>query len=115
MTQTELETLCQKSCTVVREVGQFLKQELGKVSTEAIETKSLNSLVSYVDKTAEKQLVEKLGALLPEAIFLTEEETVEQKDGEFQWIIDPLDGTTNFLHQLPFSRSAWLCGIMRKL
>ena len=102
MTQNKLETICQKSCNVIKNVGVFLKQELGKVRTEAIETKSLNSLVSYVDKTAEVQLVEGLGALLPEATFLTEEETVEQKEGEFRWIIDPLDGTTNFLHQLPF-------------
>ena len=102
MTKSELETLCRQSCEIVRNVGQFLKQELGKVSAEAIETKSLNSLVSYVDKTAEEQLVSGLGALLPNSTFLTEEETVEQKDGEFQWIIDPLDGTTNFLHQLPF-------------
>jgi len=102
MTQSELEILCQKSYAVVKEVGQFLKQELGKVSAEAIETKSLNSLVSYVDKTAEEHLVHGLRALIPDSTFLTEEETVEQKDGEFQWIIDPLDGTTNFLHQLPF-------------
>ena len=102
MNPIELESLCQKSCDVVRKVSLFIKQELGKVSTDAIETKSLNSLVSYVDKTAEEQLVAGLGALLPEAVFLTEEETVEQQEGEFQWIIDPLDGTTNFLHQLPF-------------
>ena len=102
MTIPELETLCQKSCEIVKQVGSFIKQELGKVSAEAIETKSLNSLVSYVDKTAEEQLVDGLGALIPGSTFLTEEETVEQKDGEFQWIIDPLDGTTNFLHQLPF-------------
>ncbi len=102
MTQSELEIICHQSCEVVKNVGTFLKQELGKVTTEAIETKSLNSLVSYVDKTAEKQLVKGLGALVPDATFLTEEETVEQKDGVFRWIIDPLDGTTNFLHQLPF-------------
>lgn len=102
MTENELKILCGKSCEVVKNVGDFLKQELGKVSAGAIETKSLNSLVSYVDKTAEEQLVQGLSAILPEATFLTEEETVEQKDGTFQWIIDPLDGTTNFLHQLPF-------------
>ncbi len=102
MTQPELENLCRKSCEVVKKVGLFLKQELGKVSSEAIETKALNSLVSYVDKTAEQQLVKGLGVLVPKATFLTEEETIEQKEGEFQWIIDPLDGTTNFLHQLPF-------------
>ncbi len=102
MTGSELEIICRKSCDVVRSVGTFLKQELGKVSSAAIETKSLNSLVSYVDKMAEEQLVKGLGALIPEVTFLTEEETVEQKEGVFQWIIDPLDGTTNFLHQLPF-------------
>ena len=46
--------------------------------------------------------MEKLGKLLPEATFLTEEETIENSQGEYRWIIDPLDGTTNFLHQLPF-------------
>lgn len=102
MTTTELETLCHKSCAIVKEVGDFIKQEVGKVSDVAIETKAVNSLVSYVDKTAEKLLVKGLGALIAEATFLTEEETVEQKEGVFRWIIDPLDGTTNFLHGLPF-------------
>ncbi len=102
MTPTELEILCQKSCAIVNETGMFIRQELGKVSAQSIEVKSLNSLVSYVDKNAELQLVKGLGDLIPQATFLTEEETVEQKSGQFQWIIDPLDGTTNFLHQLPF-------------
>lgn len=102
MTPSKLEIICKQSCVIVREVGYFIKQELGKVGNKDIETKALNSLVSYVDKTAEEQLVKGLGAILPEATFLTEEATVEQKDGVFRWIIDPLDGTTNFLHQLPF-------------
>ncbi len=102
MNQDTLKNLCIESCEVIREVGIFIKHELGKVQASAIETKALNSLVSYVDKEAEKQLVKGLNALLPEATFLTEEETVKSEAGEYQWIIDPLDGTTNFLHQLPF-------------
>ena len=102
MNQTQLEKLCNKSCEVIRSTADFIRGELGKVKAQAIETKALNSLVSYVDKEAEKQLVSGLGALIPEATFLTEEETVEQAAGTFRWIIDPLDGTTNFLHQLPF-------------
>lgn len=98
----QLKEICLKSCDIIKTTGQFIQQELGKVKTSAIETKALNSLVSYVDKQAEIQLVEGLSALLPSATFLTEEETVQQQDGEYQWIIDPLDGTTNFLHQLPF-------------
>jgi myo-inositol-1(or 4)-monophosphatase len=101
MNTSQLEQLCQKTCLLVESVADFIRGEVGKVGTEKIEVKSLNSLVSYVDKTAERQLVAGLSELLPGSTFLTEEETVEQAEGEFQWIIDPLDGTTNFLHQLP--------------
>ncbi|MEO1257546.1 MAG: inositol monophosphatase family protein [Bacteroidota bacterium] len=101
MNHTGLEHLTSKGCEIVKEVGKFIKSERGKVSFDQIEEKGLNSLVSYVDKTAEEKLVSQLAALLPESTFLTEEETVEQKTGKFRWIIDPLDGTTNFLHQLP--------------
>ena len=68
---------------------------------EEIEQKHLEGLVSFVDKEAEKQLVEGLSALLPEAVFLTEEQTVRTQSGEYRWIIDPLDGTTNFLYNIP--------------
>ncbi|MCU0348621.1 MAG: inositol monophosphatase [Saprospiraceae bacterium] len=101
MQSLQLEQLCQKTCTLVESVADFIRGEVGKVGVEKIETKALNSLVSYVDKTAERMLVAGLSELLPGSTFLTEEETVEQSTGEFQWIIDPLDGTTNFLHQLP--------------
>lgn len=97
----DLEKLYQEAVLVVKEAGQFILTELGKVSSGAIETKSLNSLVSYVDKQAEEILVEGLQKILPESVFITEEDTIENRDGEWQWIIDPLDGTTNFLHQLP--------------
>lgn len=97
----ELERIIGQVSTVIKEVGAFIKEQNGKVSPDLIEQKSLNNLVSYVDKTAERRLVEALSKILPEAAFLTEEETVEQAEGEWKWIIDPLDGTTNFLHQIP--------------
>lgn len=102
MENHQLKTLCEQSCLIIADVAAFIQKELGKVETGEIETKALNSLVSYVDKQAEIQLVDGLGRLIPNCTFLTEEETVEQTDGEYRWIIDPLDGTTNFLHQLPF-------------
>lgn len=101
MDQNELKNICQQTCKTANNVGNFLRDELGKVNNQQIETKSLNSLVSYVDKTAEEMLVKQLSAALPNSVFLTEEETIEQQKGEFRWIIDPLDGTTNFLHQIP--------------
>lgn len=101
MTTATLEQLTQRACEVVETVGDFIRNEMGRVGADKVEEKSLHSLVSYVDRTAEERLVAGLGPLLPAAAFLTEEETVETRQGELQWIIDPLDGTTNFLHQLP--------------
>ncbi len=87
---------------IVREVGVFINRELGKVTAEQIETKDRNSLVSYVDKEAERMLVSQLSLLVPDASFVTEEETVaNNRDAYRTWIIDPLDGTSNFLHNIP--------------
>lgn len=84
------------------EVGDFIRNELKGFSRNNIEQKEgFNNLVSYVDKTAEKQLVESLSKILPEAGFITEEGTVATGNQAYKWIIDPLDGTTNFVHGLP--------------
>ena len=82
-------------------VAAFIREQLDAVTQNDVETKDMNSLVSYVDKEAEKKLVDKLHALYPEAGFITEENTVDQKQKEYMWIIDPLDGTTNFLYKIP--------------
>jgi myo-inositol-1(or 4)-monophosphatase len=86
-----------------REVGHFIRTEGAAFDLSKIEQKTVfNNLVSYVDKEAEKRLVTVLRALVPQAGFITEEGTVEQSlNQEYKWIIDPLDGTTNFLHGLP--------------
>lgn len=92
-----------KAIQIVKEVGNYIKGELEKVQAGDIEEKELNSLVSYVDKTAEEKLVPVLADLIPGCSFITEEGTVEQAGaGDYQWVIDPLDGTTNFLHQIPY-------------
>lgn len=85
------------------EVGEFIRKEGEEFDLSRIEQKtSFNNLVSYVDKEAERKLVTTLRRILPEAGFITEEGTVEQsKQNRYNWIIDPLDGTTNFLHGLP--------------
>ncbi len=101
MQTKDLEQIFLQCHPLIISTGKFLLKELGKVKGTDIEVKSLNSLVSYVDKTAEEKLVEGLQKILPEATFMTEEETIINQEGELQWIIDPLDGTTNFLHGLP--------------
>lgn len=97
------EEIISKAIQIVKEVGFYIKEELGKVQDRDIEEKELNSLVSYVDKTAEEKLVPVLADLIPGCSFITEEETVDQTGGgNYEWIIDPLDGTSNFLHQIPY-------------
>ncbi len=101
MNTTQLQDLLQQALPIVKQAGAFMRAEQSKVTSEQIEDKALNSLVSYVDKQAEVILVEGLQKILPTATFITEEETVQNKASAATWIIDPLDGTTNYLHGLP--------------
>ncbi len=96
-----LEKLATQLGILAQEAGGFILENRAKVSSDQVETKSLNSLVSYVDQETERILVKGLREILPEAGFITEEETVGQERKEWNWIVDPLDGTTNFLFDLP--------------
>ncbi len=105
----DLLVIQQQTIDAVKKAAAFIQSEIGIINNNDIETKALNSLVTYVDKNAEIILVEELKKIISNATFLTEENTVEQTKGEWQWIIDPLDGTTNFIHQVPvFSVSVGL-------
>ena len=96
-----LKDLSQKVIPIASETATFIRSHYGKVKDHEIEEKAQNSLVSFVDKQAEEQLVKKLGRLIPHSGFITEEETPDQADKDYVWIIDPLDGTTNFLQSIP--------------
>lgn len=97
----DLEKITQQACEVVKQAADFIKKESKSFDAASVEHKGLHDLVSYVDKTSEKILVEGLRKVLPKAGFITEESTVEQSKLDLCWIIDPLDGTTNFVHGLP--------------
>ncbi len=86
---------------IIRACGSFIDEESRRFSIKDVEFKGKADLVSYVDKEAEQRLVVGLGKVLPEAGFITEEGTTDQKEKEYTWIIDPLDGTTNFVHGVP--------------
>jgi myo-inositol-1(or 4)-monophosphatase len=97
----ELESICYKVCELTEEVGKFIKQERAKLGAQHIEVKGKNDFVTYVDKGAEKLIVEGLSKLIPDAGFIAEENTSSIKGAVYNWVIDPLDGTTNFIHGLP--------------
>jgi myo-inositol-1(or 4)-monophosphatase len=96
-----LNAIHQEAIKLVKEVGEFIKEESKSFTAEKVEHKGFNDLVSYVDKEAEKRLVKGLGEILPESGFIAEEGTSNKKGETYNWIIDPLDGTTNFVHGLP--------------
>jgi myo-inositol-1(or 4)-monophosphatase len=96
----DLNEICNKTEEIARETAAFIINESENFDPNRIEAKGFNDFVSYVDKGAERILVDKLGLILPESGFLTEEGTIEKKGSRYCWVIDPLDGTTNFLHGL---------------
>jgi len=97
-----IEVIYQEAIAVSKDVADFIRKELYQITPDQIEEKDKNSLVSYVDKTAEEMIVKRLSKIVPEAGFITEEDTVDQSnESTLVWIIDPLDGTTNFLHKIP--------------
>ena len=100
-----LETIALQVCDIAREAGAYIKKERASFSVEKVERKHAHDYVSYVDKGSEQLIVKALRALLPEAGFITEEGTAKGddvgclKDEEgCTWVVDPLDGTTNFIH-----------------
>ncbi|KQS34437.1 inositol monophosphatase family protein [Pedobacter sp. Leaf194] len=95
------ELLCNKVISIVKLTGNFIRKEAMLFDVNKIEYKGLNDMVSYVDKTAELKLVQNLDKLIPDAGFITEEKTISREGKVYKWIIDPLDGTTNFIHGIP--------------
>lgn len=96
----DLKNICKEIEKAACETGAFILKESERFDISQTESKGLNDFVSYVDKGSEKMLVERLSRLLPEAGFNTEEGTSTKKGLKYCWVIDPLDGTTNFLHGL---------------
>lgn len=95
-----LQNICNQVVALSKKTGIYLREENNRLTQSGIETKSFNNYVTYVDKHSEKLLIEGLSEIFPQAGFLTEEGTKELHDEEYFWIIDPLDGTTNYIHHL---------------
>ena len=105
----DIKTIEQQTIDLVRHVGRFIKEQRAQFDASKIEHKGLHDYVSYVDKGSERQLVDGLSRILPGCGFIVEENTAGHSTEDDIWIIDPLDGTTNFLHNVyPFAISVAL-------
>ena len=83
-----------------RRAGSLINRASLDLDLITVKHKSENDFVSEVDQAAEQSIIETLLGAYPNHAILAEE-SGEQGDSEYQWIIDPLDGTTNFLHGFP--------------
>ena len=105
MEEKDLEKYTLAVCEIARQAGAYIREERRKFSLDSVERKHAHDYVSYVDKGSERLIVNALRELLPEAGFITEEGTAEEvksdevKSERLLWVVDPLDGTTNFIHQ----------------
>lgn len=97
----DLKLVCEQARDVVNDAVVFIREQSESFNSSDVEYKGLNDMVSYVDKTAEQILVDGLRKVLPGSGFITEENTANSTTEQYKWIIDPLDGTTNFVHGVP--------------
>ena len=102
----DLKEICVKVESIAADAAEFIRKESERFDISLAKSKGLHDFASYVDLGAEKIIVERLGDLLPEAGFLVEEGTSVKQGSRYCWVVDPLDGTTNFMHKLhPFAIS----------
>jgi myo-inositol-1(or 4)-monophosphatase len=87
--------LCEKN-------AEYILQELKVLNSKDIEEKDEHNFVTYVDRTSEERIVEELSRILPGSGFIAEEGKYGPSGADLKWVIDPLDGTTNFIHGVPF-------------
>lgn len=103
------EKICSLMEEAALEAGKFIIKESETFDIRKTEAKGLNDFVSYVDKESEKMLISRLLKIVPEAGIYAEEGTLTLEGKKYTFIIDPLDGTTNFLHGLhPYAISIGL-------
>ena len=84
-----------------RAAGNVILRNMDKIDRLDIEVKAQNDFVSQVDRQAEEKIIEAIRQAYPDHSILAEESGMDDQQSDFQWIIDPLDGTTNYLHGFP--------------
>jgi len=97
-----MEPMLNVALNAARKASEILIHKFERLDLVRIEEKGRNDFVSEVDRAAEKEIIYNLKKAFPDHRFVGEESgTTGSEDSEYEWIIDPLDGTTNFLHGIP--------------
>lgn len=106
--ETELETVLETAVHAARRAAEVHREHVGRVRVEDWSEKGVADFVTHVDREAEEEIVARVRARFPDHAILAEEGTAVRvetgaagAEPDWLWIIDPLDGTTNFLHGYP--------------
>ena len=87
---------------IARKTGQYLLDNRGKLSPSDINEKARNDFVTHIDLHSEKMIIDGLLSHFPNHTILAEEGGSKiTKNAEYRWIIDPLDGTKNYIQNIP--------------
>jgi len=86
----------------VLEAGALIKEHIGHVSASWIQSKGPSDYVTQIDQRCERLILEQVTAHFPDHHIMAEESANEGLKPGYTWVIDPLDGTTNFIHGFPF-------------
>jgi len=100
--------------TAARSAGETITRYLDRIDRLTVTSKAVNDFVTEVDRRAEEAIIRIIRKSYPDHAVLAEE-SGQQSGNEFEWIIDPLDGTTNFLHGLPHYGVSIACRHNNKL
>lgn len=97
-----MEPMLNVALKAARKAGEIIESAFERLDLITVEEKGRNDYVSEVDRKSEKEVIYHLKRAYPDHKFIGEEGGVSgQADSDYEWIIDPLDGTTNFLHGIP--------------
>jgi len=83
-----------------KQAGEILLEHHGQIDLARVDTKNPSDFVTHVDKQSEQRIIEIIKSDFPDHKIYAEE-SAKEKGGKYRWIIDPLDGTTNYMHGFP--------------
>ena len=111
-----MEPMLNIALRAARKAGELIERSLEHVDLLTIEEKGRNDFVSEVDRKAEQEVIYNLKKAFPDHCFQGEESGLTgNTESDYRWIIDPLDGTTNFLHGIPHFAVSVACAYKGQL
>ena len=97
-----IEEMEQVARSVILRAGELIREHLGRVTGASIFSKGPSDFVTEVDRASEALIIEAIRGRFPDHHIMAEESAQGELGGGITWVIDPLDGTTNFIHGVPF-------------